>query len=196
MRCEIESAFIAVPDMAGLAADATAGEWPPAKRRWTRACEAEFTVYARDVEPVSLTEDPAFDPAANGMLSVAKVIIRPKDGHLVAVVPLNVHSKPGLPVSMDVTLRLAGQTFHCGNCWCDSTTTQTFAGSTGVGPNASDLTAAVATLDPQIKEADVILTPDPKAVASRPDVDRIWGKEIVFRHIPLARQDLPETLSR
>ena len=58
--------------------------------------------------------------------------------------------------------------------------------SGGSGP----LSADIGTLDPQIKEAEIHLTPNPKAVEYRPGIDRIWGKEIVFSHVPLSRQDL------
>jgi hypothetical protein len=53
-----------------------------------------------------------------------------------------------------------------------------------------DLTTNIGALDPQVKEAEIVLTPNPKAIESVPTVDRIWGKEIVFSHVPLSRQDL------
>lgn len=35
----------------------------------------------------------------------------------------------------------------------------------------------------------MILTPNPKAAEPRTGVDVIWGKEIVFRNVPVTRQD-------
>jgi hypothetical protein len=82
VRCEIESAFVATRDMAGLAEDATSVDWPPAKRRWTRVCEAEFMVYPTDAEIVSRSDDPALNPVAGGALSAKPIIIRPERGRL------------------------------------------------------------------------------------------------------------------
>ena len=45
-------------------------------------------------------------------------------------------------------------------------------------------------LDPALKEADLILTPNPGLIEAQPGIERVWGKEIVFNHVPLTRQDL------
>jgi serine/threonine protein kinase len=192
VRCEVESALVATTDMAGLAADATSKDWPPAQHRWTRAAEAELTVYPLGGEIVSLSDNPTLNPVTAGALSAGQIIIRPKGGRLTATVALNMKTKPGLPVSVDVILRLAGQDFKCGNYWFDGKSTQ---GGFNPTPNGWTFTADIGTLDPQIKEAEIVLTPDPKAVESRAGVERIWGKEIIFSHVPLARQDLPEDIS-
>ena len=187
VRCEIESALVPTTDIIGLDEAALSKDWPPAKHRWMRACQAEFTVYAKDAQIVSLADDPALDPVASGALSSAQVIIRRKDGSLTAFVQfdLKVNIKPEPPpISVDITLRLAGQAIKCGNLWWAPTTPGGWSGSgdlfsVGLGP-----------LDPQIKEAEIVLTPNPKTIESWPRVDRIWGKEIVFSHVPLSRQDL------
>ncbi len=187
VRCEIESAFVATSDMAGLAEDAMSIDWPPAKRRWTRSCEAELMVYAADAEIVSLADDPALNPVAGGALSVRPIIIRPERGRLMATVSFNADARPGLPVSVDVTLRLAGQIIKCGNLF--EVKTVTGRGTRGSG-NDRELTVEIEPLYPQIKVAEILLTPNPKAVEEYPYVDRIWGKEIVLSHVPLSRQDL------
>ena len=184
LRCEVQSTLVAAPDMAGLAQDAPSSEWPPAKRKWTRVCQAEFVIYTKDAEIVSLSDDPALDPVAGGALSLGQVIIRQKGGSLTAFVQINTNPKPGLPVSVDVTLHLAAQTIKCGPLWAVAIPTN---GSTG---NGGSVTASLGELDPQIKEAEIVLTPNPAAVASQPGIDRIWGKEIVFHHVALSRQDL------
>jgi serine/threonine protein kinase len=183
VRCEIESAFVATLDMAGLAEDALSVDWPPAKRRWTRICEAEFVVYSEDAEIVSLSDDPALNPVAGGALFARPIIIRPERGRLMATVSFNADARPGLPISVDVTLRLAGQTLRCGKLFSVKTANRGSSGS-------QELTVAIESLDPQIKEAEILLTPNPKAVEEYPYVDRIWGKEIVLSNVPLSRQDL------
>ena len=86
-------------------------DWPPAKRRWTRFCQAEFTVYAKDAQIVSLSDDPALDPVASWRIVVwashHPAQGREPDG--VCSSDLKVNPKPErLPISVDVTLRLAG----------------------------------------------------------------------------------------
>jgi len=135
---------------------------------------------------IGLTDDPAFDPVANGYLSASQVIIRPKAGHLTAVVVTGAGSKPGQAVSVEVTLRLAGKSFKCGSLMSWKSADGTTSSSSG-----GELKADLDSLDPQIKEAEIVMTPNPQAVESRAGIDRIWGKDIVFSHVPLTRQDLP-----
>lgn len=193
VQCEVESAWVAAPDATGLASDAAPEDWPPAKRRWTRTCQAELAVYAGDATIVSVTEDPTWNPEANGTLSVGQAIIRHHGEGLTASVVLNVSSKAGQPVSVDVKLRLAGQEFECGDLWYDGKSTVGTRNSRQTGGNTAQdwvFSADIGRLDPQITEAEVLLVPDPQAVESHPSVDRIWGRDIVFSHVPLTRQDL------
>ena len=183
VRCEIESALIAATNMPGLASDALSKDWPPAARRWTRVCQAELRVYARDAQIVSLSNDPALDPLAHGALSPGQVIIRRKGGSLTASVQVSPNPKPGLPISVEVNLRIAGQAVKCGDLWAVAIPN----GSSGDG---GEFSANIEPLDPRIKEAEIVLTPNPRAMESHPDIDRIWGREIVFSHVPLSRQDL------
>ena len=144
----------------------------------------EFMVYANDVEIVSLTNDLALEPVVNGALSVKQIIIRRKGDHLTAVASFNLDPQPGLPVSVDVSLRLAREDFNCGRLFGEKS-----PGRRTYSPK--ELTADIGPLDPQIKEGEIRLLPDPKAVEAYPGVDRIWGKEIDISHVPLLRQDLP-----
>ena len=183
VRCEIDSALVAKTDMTGLAPETPAKDWPPSKRRWMRVCEAEFMVYPQDAELVHLTEDPALNPVTGGALSGGQVIIRHKGAGLVAVVSVGLNPKPGLPVSVDVALRLGGKTFQCGTLWAKKSGDETSS-------NGGELTTDIGTLDPRIKEADILLTPDPKELEPFPGVDRLWGKEITLDHVEVSRQDL------
>jgi len=54
----VESAFIEAFHLEGIEGIDVSADWPPAARRYTRVCEAELMVYARDAEIVSLTDDP------------------------------------------------------------------------------------------------------------------------------------------
>jgi hypothetical protein len=56
-----------------------------------------------------------------------------------------------------------------------------------------DRAAAIAELPPEIKTADIVLTPDPAQVEGSANFQRIWGGQIVFSNVPLKRLDLPVT---
>jgi serine/threonine protein kinase/LysM repeat protein len=186
VKLEVLSAFVTKNDLIGLAPDTPSSDWPTGKIRWVRTAELELLVSAKDAQIVSLTDDPAFDPVANGYLSVSQVVIRPKGGRLIAVVVAGAGSKPGQAVSVDVTLRLAGKSYKCGSLMSWKSADRTTSSSSG-----GELKADLDSLDPQIKEAEIVMTPNPQAVESRAGIDQIWGKDIVFSHVPLMRQDLP-----
>ncbi len=188
IRCEVESAFVPIADMAGLASGARIEDWPPANRRWTRVCQADFVVYAKDAVLVSLSDDPALDPAAADALTAAPIIIRSRNGHLTAVVSLQATPSLDRPISVNVTLHVGGQIIAYGSQWTEKHL-EGKAESTR-GNSNWELTADIGPLDPQVKEAEIVLAPDPKAIESNPGVTRIWGKDIILPHVPLTRQDL------
>lgn|GEM_PF-6326256 len=45
-------------------------------------------------------------------------------------------------------------------------------------------------LDPEVKEAEVFLKPNPRRGEEFAGIDCIWGGDIVIRPVPLSRQDL------
>ncbi len=194
VRFEIESALIAKEDVVGLAPDTLSEDWPPAKRRWTRVCQSELIVYAETTEIVKLTEDAALDPVASGALSVKQIIIRSDSSRATAAVAVVVLEKDNsgqkllVPISFDVSLRLSGETYHCGRFW--SAARGTRAGFVPNSGSRSELSADIKPLSPEVQEAEVVLTPNPKAVEKEGSIDRIWGRAIVFPHVRLVRQDL------
>jgi serine/threonine protein kinase len=188
VKLEVLSALVAKDDLAGLASGAPPAEWPPAKKRWTRSVEMELVVYPRDVVIVSQTDDPALDPVRNGNLAAKSIIIRPKGNKTQAVLSFSMADKLPLPISFDVALRIDGQTIPCGQLW----STKRGSGRTGSG---EELTAELNQVAPDVKQADIVLTPNPTPVEPYAFVDRIWGREVVFSHVPLIRQDVPGGVS-
>jgi hypothetical protein len=90
-----------------------------------------------------------------------------------------------VPISFDVALRIDGQTIPSGRY---------FAGKTqkGIMSSGEIETTPIPDMNAAIKHADVVLTPNPKWIELQPGVDRIWGKEIVFRNVPLRRLQAAE----
>jgi hypothetical protein len=184
VKCEIESALVPESDMTGLANDAAVADWPSAKRRWTRTVQAELAIYPQDAEIVGLTNDPALYPLTSGALSTARVVLHRKGDGATATVIVSTSDKP--PISFDVTLRINGQTYECGSVLSIPIKN----GRVG-GPNGAS--ADIDPVDPRIKTAEVVLTPNSHAAEPYSGVDWIWGKEIVLPNVPLTRLDLPGT---
>ena len=182
------SALVPAEDLAGLPSNAPSTDWPPAKRRWTRSAETVLVVYPRGAVIVTQTQDLRLDPVAAGGLSVRRVIIRPKGEQAEAVVIFDINEKLPVSVSFDVALRAGGQTVTLGSpLWAGKRPNGQF------GPNSpNQLTADIKPLAPDVRQADVILTPNPKPVEEVAGIDRIWGKKVVFEGVPLTRQDSPE----
>lgn len=189
LRCEVESALIAVRDLPGLPKDAPSKDWGPVAHRWTRLAETQFTVYARDAGLVTLTDDPAFNPASNGAWKVSQIIIRRSQQGLIAipVVDETPPAEPRTAYSFDVVLGLGGETIPCGTQtgWRTSDDGHV-SGQSGEWP--LDLNA----LAPDITEAEIRLLPNPEAAEPYPAIDRIWGQEVVIPHVRLRRMDLAE----
>ncbi len=184
VSCEVESALVSKGDMTGLAWDAPSKDWPPARQRWVRTCQADLTVYAKDAVIVGLTEDPALDPVASSGLSVDQVIIRRKGPLATAVVNFQFDDTLQVPISFDVALRVGDRIIPCGRIWRNKRP------DGRIESGGIQVTADTEPLDPQVIEADVLLTPNPQAVENVSGIDRIWGREILFGHVPLIRQDL------
>lgn len=45
-------------------------------------------------------------------------------------------------------------------------------------------------LDPSVREANLLLTPNPKHIERYPQIEEFWGEEIRIRRLPLERFDL------
>ena len=185
LKCEIVSALIDKEDSVGLGTKAVAADWPVAKRLWKRTCQAEFMVYARDTEVVALLDDPVFDPVASGGLSVAKVAIHSARQGTAgkATIVFDVSKALPLPISFDVSLRLNGETYPCGGLWY-------VFHEKGVSYSGLECSAAIPGLDPGTRTADIVLTPAPQRIDRRADIERIWGRKIIFPKVPLVRHDI------
>ena len=188
---EIESALVPRDLMAGFPGDARFKDWPPARRRWTRTAQTNLTVFASTDEIVRLVHDPALSPVAQGTLSFKQAVVRRFRDKVAVTIVLdpstrNVFLTNSVPISFDVSLRVAGQTHLCGRLW---KSVNLFGQSYGGGNRAgTELAVVIEPLDPQLKEAEVVLTPNPRLVESIPSIQQIWGDEIVL-HVPLLRLD-------
>ena len=59
--------------------------------------------------------------------------------------------------------------------------------------SGNELETPVGKPDKTVTSADVLLTPNPVHVEAITGVDKIWGKPILFRNVPVQRFDLETT---
>jgi len=190
LHLEAVTALIPTKDLVGIRGERSPSiDWLPAKEKWIRAWDLNITVYSKDEQILTLTDDPAFNPTTHG-LRVAPLIIRQsKKGVQGVVVLQRDEATKAIPVSVDVAIRLGGRTIPCGMNWHAQTENVEMKSSEATG-NWEPLVFEVGELSSTVNKADVILTPNPKNLELTPWVDKIWGQEIVITNVPLDRQDL------
>jgi serine/threonine protein kinase len=184
LRLSVLSALVASADLTGLKFDARSADWPPARKRWTRILDIEVTVFPAEGEIISATHDPSLNPVAHG-LSIEPIIIRGSESRS-ATLKFEFGSSLPVPIGFDVSLRLAGTSVPCGSIWAVHTSKRSAHGN-------SVLTAALPPIGADVQEADVVLTPNPQLIELKPNVDRYWGDEVVFRKVSLRRLDAPSS---
>ena len=176
LRLTVLSAFIPESDLVGVKSNARSADWPVAKKRWTRTLETDLMVVPKGTPLIDTTEDPSLDPATHGLkVDLINVL---KDGPK-TLVSVKFNHDQGLPVSInfDVSLRIAGQTVPCRTLWWVKTPKGSSSGN-------NILSADIPPLAPNVKTADVVLTPNPNSTLPA-EVDRIWGQEVVFRNVTI-----------
>ena len=187
VNMDVSSAFVPEGNLIGLNPNAPSSEWPPAKKNWTRTATMELVVYPPDAVIVGQTQVPALNPVTPGALSIKQAIVRSRGHQAQALLVFNVGLKLPVAISFDVTLRAGNQSIPCGALWASKELS--YSDSQIDTRGSEQLTAALAPLSADIKEADIVLTPNPKYIEHVGSVDEIWGHEIVFSHVPLSRQD-------
>ena len=189
VRIEVLSAIVPETDLVGLPNNAPSADWPAAKKRWTRTIDLDVVVFATDTQIISKTDDPALNPLIHGLKCEPIVVRRGSSGtQAILTFPFAKESML-VPISFDVSLQFDGQTIPCGSFW-------TFKRKEGITSSGDVLTAKLSELDDNVTQADVVLTPNSKWIELQPDVDRIWGKEVVFRKVALRRLNPAESDSK
>jgi len=157
--------------------------WPKTRYKWNTTVTIPFEVMEAGRPAVDLVTDETLDPMKKGQLSVtAKLFSRSEKKSLLR---LAIQGQ-GLPISIaaDVVVKTAGREVHRCTFWVDP------AGRHGYSGFEDDIDRPA----PEVKTIDVILTPSVEVAERDTFYDRIWGKEIVFRNVPLQREDLEDAV--
>jgi hypothetical protein len=187
LHLSVLSALVASSDLVGLKGDARSPDWPPAGKRWTRTLDMEVTVFPEDAEIIVATRDPSLDPSTHG-LSIEPIIIRGSGDAQSATLKFDFGKSLAVPIGFDVSARLAGASVPCGSLWAVKS-------EKGMTYSNNILSAAIPSIGSDVKNADVVLKPNPRLIDLRSEVDRFWGDEIIFRNVSIRRLDSSEANS-
>jgi hypothetical protein len=88
-----------------------------------------------------------------------------------------------VPLSYDASAVIGGRKILLGPLWVVQDGNSRTQGG-------SQVQASVDALDPSIRTADIVLTPNPRHIEHRPEVSKIWGEPTTLRKVPIERLDL------
>ena len=185
VTAELECAYLDQSKLIGLnPRDLPADRWPAALKRWKPSVSAPLRIYTADEQIVPLSTDPSLDPRRTGGLTVERFVVQAdRDERKNVIVQFAFDHSLAIPLSFDVSAMLGDQTVKLGRIWAVNSR----------DTSANRLSCSFETLDPSIRRADIILTPNPRHIEFRPEVSEIWGEKIVVEQAPIERLDLETT---
>ena len=192
LTADVQCAYIDSGKLIGMDVDNLQPvRWPDARKRWRKTISGSLKVYKAGESIVALVTDPAKDPEDRGVRIKRLVVEADGDGKkkgkkkIVLKVSLEVPAATSFALSYDAAIAVRGQTkpITLGPLCVAHM-------DGGMVTRGDEVTGTLGELDPTIRYADVILTPNAEHVEYLPNVAEIWGKTVVFRDIPLERLDL------
>ncbi len=162
----------------------TKNRWPNAMHSWTATADAKLIKLSEKDQPVSLSTDPSLAPGPDD-ITVNYILAQPEGNRLHLSLELKVKDEYIGALSCDVSLMLNEQELKLSHMMY-------IASGSGRSYGNMRQNLYIDGLDPQIKTADVILTPNPRYVYSRTNIEAIWGKPITIKDVPIYRYDLQE----
>jgi hypothetical protein len=185
MTVEVQCAYVDRAKLIGLQAHRLPVErWPQARKQWKQTVSAPLKVYPADERIVGLSTNSALDPGRSGGVKVERLVVQAdEDGKKRIILRLAFSEGLSIPLSYDVSAVLEDQRVNLGSTWVVE---QPDRRSTGPGQLQKQIDA----LDPAVKRADVILTPNPRHIDSRPEVSEIWGEKTIIKDVLIERLDL------
>jgi hypothetical protein len=186
---EVQCAYVDQRNLIGLNSDDLPIErWPATLNRWAPSVSAPLKVYPAGKPIVALVTDPGQTPGPGSGIAIERLVVQ-ADRNGKKIIVLKVQFAPGrspfVPLSYDAGVAIDGQpvTLALGPLWI-------VRSANGSTQSCDQLEGVIDRLDPSIRVADIILTPNPAHVEQFPEVSEIWGEKVILRGIPLERLDL------
>ncbi len=181
---ELDCAYVDEATLKGLNADELSkSRWPKARKRWQQTVSAPLKVYPAKERLVGLTTDARRDPGPGGGIVIERLAVLDGDGGKKRIV-LRAGFSPAVSgaLSYDVAVSIGGRVIPMGSMW-------TWRKEGNSRSSGGHFEKRVEGVDPAVRTADVILTPNPSHIEKCPDVSEIWGGETVLRGEVLERLD-------
>ena len=183
---EVECAYVDSNKLSNIRSGANESYlWPKQTRKtWKKTVKTSFKVFAAADTLVKLSTNPQDDPTATGAIQFERLVIKPgrknrKQGILFVRCSENLATQ----LSFDTTVTLGNQNFDLGSFLRVHQADRSVS-------SGEKMRFRIETLDSKATSADILLTPNPSHVEGIKGVEKIWGKPILFRNVPVERLDL------
>ncbi len=154
-----------------------ANRWPRPRCKWSQTGTVAVEVVAADASAVEVITEDAVDPAKNGVLAVSATAQWRSEEK--SVLRLSFEAKGlAVPIVAVVSMSINGLGRPVGSL-------EMPAGSSRRG-----LRSEIPRPSPAIRTIDVVLIPAVEVAEEATMFDRVWGREIVLKDVPLRREDL------
>jgi hypothetical protein len=161
--------------------------WLNPRATWTVTVTQPVKVVAEGQFAVDLVTDTALDPVPAGIIPLPNLYARKaSSGMTVQCDFAKMTATTTVPLCFEKILVIDGKEYSAGSLFYRRTANSRSSGSAGSNAHFAS------PLAPTITTADVILRPDPIYAENFQKVNEIWGKEIIFRNVPIERFDLQD----
>ncbi len=156
-----------------------ADRWPKPRCTWSKTVEIPVELIGDGSPIVALVTDPKLDPVAGGQLSASATLYAYSNTESTLKLMFQTRGL-SLPIVSKLTIS-AGDVI-----------TANRDVSLDPGIQGHSYQFRIPYLPRGIQVIDLVLTPSPASAEQNTVTDRIWGKEIILKAVPLQREDLDE----
>ena len=185
LHVEVFTALVWSVDLKGheLLQGLKSSDWPKAVKSWTRTADLDIRVYGAYEQIVEPVTAPGLDPVSHG-LTVKPIAVKSRAGKRELVVTFDAPNRLPVSIGFDVTLRIKNDLHQIGTYGIIELPVK--EGFSRAGSN-QPLIALLDHLDDDVTQVDLILKPNYSLNELDSRLNKIWGKEVTFKNVPLSR---------
>lgn len=187
LTVEIECAYVDTALLTGLNTNELPSKlWPEARKRWTQTLATKLNIYTKDEPILKLVSDMSRAPDRTRGIQINRLVVQTdRDDKKRIALKADFNANLAVPIGFDVAVKLGDRTVPLGHMFALIEPGRSISGG-------RQLETRIDSLDPSIRDADIILTPNPRQIERYREVEEMWGEEIVIPAVPLDRFDLEE----